>query len=509
MNAVRRHWFRAPTRTDTSAPCVKSVVDEADVFPVHKLDSMAEYQKFLAKVMLFNDALDANMLNASLSRLLEIGDWRKLGGRIKKDSNGRLQIHVPRQFSDDQPAVAYTHECLATMSISDHPIARQFPTHTGGKSMQSVPSHGDLRTLQVRPDFPGSLDALMAANLPPLSLHVHTFKDATIVGLAWPHLLMDGIARSALMKSWSLVMAGQEDKVPLVVGARHDVLSDLPPGSNDQDEFFEKKGLLHGTKLARFALRWGWEKLTGPAKSIRMIYLPKATYDALVGEIKDQVFQIGEECGERQFISEVDAVTAWIINQLASLEPERPLMVLSLANCRYLLKRQLSSDGAYLQNMVLINYIGLSSEEASGAVGPLALNCRRQLREQMAEPRVLSFIKWLTKRVDEKFYGVPSIPLCGDEHSTFICINSMLKAGLITNTDFAPAVLHLGDAAETRQNPAGSMVNFFYDTPNEPTQYVNIFNILGNDHSGGVWFFGHFSQQMWDRLEQTLEQLTK
>ena len=31
----------------------------------------------------FNDVLDAGNLHASLSRLLEIGDWRKVGGRLR------------------------------------------------------------------------------------------------------------------------------------------------------------------------------------------------------------------------------------------------------------------------------------------------------------------------------------------------------------------------------------------------------------------------------------------
>jgi hypothetical protein len=31
----------------------------------------------------FNDVLDADKLHASLSRLLEIGDWKKVGGRLK------------------------------------------------------------------------------------------------------------------------------------------------------------------------------------------------------------------------------------------------------------------------------------------------------------------------------------------------------------------------------------------------------------------------------------------
>ena len=84
MNAVW-HWLRGTETVDAPADCLKPGVDEMDVYPVHVLDQMAEYQPFLATVMLFNDALDADMLYVSLSRVLEIDDWRKLGGRLQKD----------------------------------------------------------------------------------------------------------------------------------------------------------------------------------------------------------------------------------------------------------------------------------------------------------------------------------------------------------------------------------------------------------------------------------------
>lgn len=84
MKAVRQWLFAAGAVNDK-----KSIVDEPDVYPVHTLDRMKEYQKFVATVMYFNDALDADMINASLVKLLEIGDWKKLGGRLKKDVSTR------------------------------------------------------------------------------------------------------------------------------------------------------------------------------------------------------------------------------------------------------------------------------------------------------------------------------------------------------------------------------------------------------------------------------------
>lgn len=67
-------WSRQGTARD--AP-------EDDVYPLHAFDDLKTRRIFVTRVLRFNDVLDADMLNASLSRLLEIGDWRKLGGRLR------------------------------------------------------------------------------------------------------------------------------------------------------------------------------------------------------------------------------------------------------------------------------------------------------------------------------------------------------------------------------------------------------------------------------------------
>ena len=50
-------------------------------------------------------------------------------------------------------------------------------------------------------------------------------------------------------------------------------------------------------------------------------------------------------------------------------------------------------------------------------------------------------------------------------------------------------------------------MNFFYSLPNEPAPFVNGFNILGRDHSGGTWFAGNLSPQVWEALEHEVKQL--
>jgi hypothetical protein len=61
-----------------------SDAEKDHVYPVHMLDDTTTLRGIvLTWTMCFNDALDADKLYGALSRLLEIGDWRKLGGRLR------------------------------------------------------------------------------------------------------------------------------------------------------------------------------------------------------------------------------------------------------------------------------------------------------------------------------------------------------------------------------------------------------------------------------------------
>lgn len=423
--------------------------------------------------------------------------------------NGKLEIHVPTKFSTEQPALTYTHECLTEMSISDHPIAKQLPRYGAGvPSIQPMPKFCDFRTLQVRKDFPTSLDAIIEAGLPQLSLHIHSFNDATVVGFAWPHTLMDGIARAGMMRSWSLVMAGQEDKVPRIAGARQDVLFDMKThDTTDQDDFFAEKRLLKGIRLARFIYRWGWDKLTAPPKVWRAMYLPRVKYDMLVDRIKSQVLQMGLDLDKKLFVSEVDALTAWITQKVALMEPKpRPVTIMSLFNCRYRLEKLHHSESIYAQNTVLMSYTLLSPQEARGAVAPLAISHREQVVKQTTESRVVSFVQWLRKEIEK---GNHKLPLCGETDSVVIFLNPLTKADLIKVADFGPAVVRLGENEKARSNPPGTMLNFFYKTVHEPMPCVNSFTILGKDHDGGAWCSGYLSAQVWEAVDQDLKSLTE
>jgi hypothetical protein len=74
------------SRRATSQPQkdISSPMHDDDVYPVHSLDDTKIFRSILMTwTICFNDVLDADKLRVSLSRLLEIGDWRKIGGRLR------------------------------------------------------------------------------------------------------------------------------------------------------------------------------------------------------------------------------------------------------------------------------------------------------------------------------------------------------------------------------------------------------------------------------------------
>jgi hypothetical protein len=63
-----------------------------EVYPLHKLDDIEGFRNNVIWMVRFNDVLDAEKLADSLSRLLEIGDWKKLGGQLRFKVHTKLSM---------------------------------------------------------------------------------------------------------------------------------------------------------------------------------------------------------------------------------------------------------------------------------------------------------------------------------------------------------------------------------------------------------------------------------
>lgn len=69
--------------------------DDDDVYPAMLLDdTKAQRDMVLHWTFHFNDVLDTEKLRTSLATLIDIGDWRKLGGRYKINVSAAQQSCV-------------------------------------------------------------------------------------------------------------------------------------------------------------------------------------------------------------------------------------------------------------------------------------------------------------------------------------------------------------------------------------------------------------------------------
>jgi len=68
----------------SSKPAKPATISTDTIIKLHSQDDNDTYRAFILDFTLcFDDVLDPEKLRSSLARLMEIGDWRKLGARLR------------------------------------------------------------------------------------------------------------------------------------------------------------------------------------------------------------------------------------------------------------------------------------------------------------------------------------------------------------------------------------------------------------------------------------------
>lgn len=72
-------WPFNPTK-----PAQPATIPTDTIIPLHFLDDQPVHRSIVLDLTLrFDDALDGEMLRIALVRLMELGNWRKLGARLR------------------------------------------------------------------------------------------------------------------------------------------------------------------------------------------------------------------------------------------------------------------------------------------------------------------------------------------------------------------------------------------------------------------------------------------
>lgn len=280
---------------------VAAAVAADDIYPTGRIDNAMGIKIMVLSVTLrFNAVLEPSKLHTALCTLLDIGDWRRLGGRlhrpVKDKTSQALEIHVPRPYTASRPPVAYSHADFLEIPIAEHELGKHLPKVNGGDAAVYAPAE-DFREFAAAEDLPDTTEGFLVQeeDRPVLSLRVTSFADATLVAVAVPHLVMDAMGLGELMSAWSLVLAGWTDEVPPVLAAREDIVYNAadPALTNAEDGEREpwvlRSVYLAGFSFFVFVVRLLWSVLTEPAVETRLLYLPKHTLDRMRANAIDDI----------------------------------------------------------------------------------------------------------------------------------------------------------------------------------------------------------------------------
>ncbi|KAM0530012.1 hypothetical protein ACHAPS_000651 [Verticillium nonalfalfae] len=441
MNPAAWLWRRFMARTPPP------IVDTDTVYPLHRQDDQAYYRQLnIVWLLRFEDVLDVDKLRQALAKLLERDGWRKIGGRLRINSQGKMEVHVPEKFTDERPAFRWTHQTF-DMPLNEHPAGARLPKSGNRPYVQLVDN--EFQNIETTSDQALTPEALSHLEEPQCSFLVTSFTDQTIVTLTWPHTLTSVMGLSSLMEAWSLMVAGREDEILPFGGAEEDFMDKL--GGEDQDEtepFALQDRLLQGLSLVRFVLGVVWDIVRRPLTQTKLVFLPASFVSDLLQQARDDL-KASSEGKELPFVSEGDVLTAWTLSVLPEVYGNRPYTVLNAADLQGRVPGLFKPGHAYVQNTLMLTCTMFSAEDAKSLdLGRRALRVRQSIVQQTTPAQCAAFARLSRKH---------SIPLFGEASGTMGTMTNWGKAKFFDVIDFAPAVVKAGVSGGRRQAEPGKI----------------------------------------------------
>jgi hypothetical protein len=497
MNPLR--WFRG------GRPPLPPV-DGDTIYSTHFMDNRGSDDIIWTTTWLFNDVLDADKLHGSLCRLLEIGDWRKLGGRLRRGSGRKLELHAPPQFTPERPAVNYSHEVFS-IKMGEHPLASKIPQPAKGPCLHSfVDTLETTRPLMYRKDVQATMEDYFASDDPALSLHIVSFEDGTMVSLTWSHHIFDAMGVRAVVNAWSLVLAGREAEVPALNGVHADVLYEGPEKESQEQrqESSLEPTRLSGFRLLLFAFYYFWGQVWGSKLEMRLLFLPKKTLENLHAHVLQDMASVSDNEGETPWVSESDALLSVYTKAVSRSQPKpRPILLMNYMDLRGRFPGVSKTEGlSYVQNMLAECFTTISPTLAHSSMGEIALACRKSLQQQSTPGQLAALMRIMRKCWDS---GEDPMILSGPPNGELLVSTNWARGAFFHVAQFGPAVVKQGGDDSTRSNPLGCP-RFYYALPLNMTRGANAGVNLGKDHNGNVWIMGSFNAKAWDSIMIQLQQ---
>ncbi|KAJ1323668.1 trichothecene 3-O-acetyltransferase [Microdochium nivale] len=520
--------------------------ENAVYYPLSAYDGMPAHAGSSPVVLMrFDDVLDSGRLRDALVRLLEMGDWRKLGGRFVRDpvARGRFLVRIipcparsgPGSTASGPSSLRFSH-VQHEVRIAEHPLGSQLPAVKPRLELQ--PGPGYFVDFCYEAGAPASVDDYIRADAAPLGLRVTSFLDATLVAVTWSHALMDGIAFQRMMEAWCLVLAGREGEVTAVGSPFGDPLRTLWEDTSDHDEggsmednndddggaiarkqalamipaerYVWADKLLTGWRFVIFAIQMVWTMIWQSRVTNRTLVLPAA----FMAELRDEAAQ--SLPGDTTFVSDGDIICAWFTRLLVHAHGwHGPVTQLNVVDVRGRVPGVFDKEAVYLSNMTcpaftFLHARDLRSHDSQLSLGAVASLIRSSIASQITAAQVLAVFR----------LSMPSAvksnrpPIFGEPTSRLAIVSNWAKARFILDTDFSPALV----ASSRKQQqladdqgllparpPPGRMTYEFTGQVVQTAIIRDTAVIVGKDHAGNYWLSLYLAEAVVDAAGREVE----
>ncbi|KAK8874008.1 AAA ATPase [Apiospora arundinis] len=457
---------------------------------MHYFDDTIVFRTFvLYSLFVFDDVLDVQKLKAALEKVVRREGWNKLGGRVRRDKRGHLELHVPDEFTKERPAIGFTYVDETHHICADHPVASRIPKPPSGPHPAVVGNPGDAFPLVAGDGVPERLDDYLYTDQPALGLRVISFADKTVVSLNWLHSILDALASRRLLDAWALALQGREDEIPFPQAVEMDPLAEL--GLYPTEKHVLASQHMTASNLAKYGI-CNFLDLAWRSKENRVVCVPKMFIDKLRSQALAELTAAGET---DPFVSEGDVLTAWFARLSAcniSKDSNRTVAIQNAYSWRDSLEQDLLIPGRpYISNCVGFVVTLLPAKELlSKPLSHTARAIRNSIREQGGREQIKAYAALVRK--DPKY---KMIPMFGDSGMQLFMFSNWQK-GRLYEADFAAA------AADSRRGRP--LTPSYVHNLQSPHNFSDGFIIPGRDAQGNYWIGGFRVKGLWAKMEKEM-----
>ena len=332
-----------------------------------------------------------------------------------------------------------------------------------------------------------TIEAFISCNkdIPMLGLSLVLFKDATLICISTPHILMDGAAINGLLKAWTTLLSNKPEEIVKTCDFGTDALRGF--GLSVESEYWLRRQQL---STFNFLSQYVAQNLTTLVLGTeqRMICIPPSFLRKLEAEISRPAGNV----------SEGDIVGAWWTRIVAKQCMPRLTQTVTLY--------QLLSISAYLPHLFperkqqyignAIGYVPTLFQVQELLKQPLGRNAstiRHSLLKSTQRAQLEAYASLLrshTRRV---------MPTFGNGLNFTVVISNLTKFRML-DIDFSGARIATPSLSSHPEKPCQYSPTLGHSF--QHFHFPNFFTIFGKDHDGNMWLSGNMSRRQWDNVDK-------